>query len=204
MGSLEVRQRTKDSMFNATALLKQWNESTGMGKKLDHFFENNNTEEFIKVLESEENLHTRNSVYVKSRASRGDNAGTWMHPYLFIKFSMWLNPKFEYHVIKFVYDNLIEFRNQAGDHFVDMVASIKDSYTNYFGKSPQPYVYINESRFLNNLVYGETKGGKRNTLTQDQLDKLNKLQLANIKMINEGLSKTDRHTRLELVSSYIN
>lgn len=30
----------------------------------------------------------------------------WMHPYLFTKFAMWLDPKFELDVIKTVYDNL--------------------------------------------------------------------------------------------------
>src|SRR5690606_7255127 len=105
LNDFDVVQRTKDSMFDATSLLKQWNLSTGMKKKLDHFFDNDSTGEFINVLEVEENLNTRNSVYLKSRGKRG---GTWMHPYLFVKFAMWLNPKFEYHVIKFVYDQLIE------------------------------------------------------------------------------------------------
>lgn len=34
--------------------------------------------------------------YHKSRANKGDNAGAWMHPILFVDFAMWINPKFKY------------------------------------------------------------------------------------------------------------
>ena len=60
MGQFNVSQRTKDGFFNATELLKQWNEyadnqqisntqKNGYLKKkdMDDFFLNNNTKEFI-------------------------------------------------------------------------------------------------------------------------------------------------------------
>lgn len=50
MGCFSVEQRTKDGMFNATALLKQWNESAGEKKEIKKFFENQNTKEFISAL----------------------------------------------------------------------------------------------------------------------------------------------------------
>jgi len=36
-------------MYNTTELLKQRNDHSGQQKKLDHFFKNNTTEEFIKA-----------------------------------------------------------------------------------------------------------------------------------------------------------
>ncbi|MBC7407182.1 MAG: KilA-N domain-containing protein [Arcicella sp.] len=39
---------------------------------------------------------------IKSKANKGVNAGTWMHPILFIDFAMWINPKFKVKVLKFV------------------------------------------------------------------------------------------------------
>lgn len=57
----------------------------------------------------EENLHTQNSVYVKSKARSDRGGGTWMHPILFVKFAMWLNPRFEVQVIKFVYDQMLKY-----------------------------------------------------------------------------------------------
>lgn len=127
MGKFLVEQRTKDSMFNATSLLKQWNDfvennddtqKIGYVKKkdLDDFFNNKNIKEFIEALMDEENLHTQNSAYVKSRARSDRGGGTWMHPILFVKFAMWLNPRFEVQVIKFVYDQILKYRNGQERH----------------------------------------------------------------------------------------
>jgi hypothetical protein len=48
----------------------------------------------------------------------------WMHPFLFIDFAMWINPTFKVTVIKFVYDELIKQRNDAGDAYREMSAAI--------------------------------------------------------------------------------
>ena len=122
MGEFEVTQRTSDGMFDATTLMKQWNSKNGSKKEIKHFLEENkNTQEFIDALISEENLNGRNSAYLKTRGVKG---GTWMHPYLFIKFAMWLNPRFEVKVIKFVYDELIKYRNEAGDAYREMSEAV--------------------------------------------------------------------------------
>lgn len=68
-----------------------------------------------------ENLNTQDSTYLKTR---GKNGGTWMHPILFIDFAMWINPSFKYDVLKFVYDELIKFRNLAGDAYPRMCAAV--------------------------------------------------------------------------------
>lgn len=69
----------------------------------------------------EEKLNTQNSVYLKTR---GKNGCTWMHPILFIKFAMWLNPRFEVQVIKFVYDQMIQYRNNAGDAYRELSSAV--------------------------------------------------------------------------------
>ena len=118
MGDFEVTQRTKDEMFNATALLKQWNEHSGSKKELASFFKMNSTEEYIEAIKKD---NMAKSPYLKSR---GKNGGTWMHPYLFIKFAMWINSKFELQVIKFVYDEMIKYRNDAGNAYLDLAKSV--------------------------------------------------------------------------------
>lgn len=163
----EVIQRTKDSMFNATELMKQWNKSKGMKKEIKHFFENENTKEFISVLTIEEDLHGRNSAYVKSKASRGANAGTWMHPYLFIKFAMWLNPKFEYHVIKFVYDELIKYRHLAGDNYNKLCSAL--------AKFPDTD-YREVGKVLNYVIFNDHEKEKRNSATPEQQNDLQQLE----------------------------
>ena len=72
--------KSKDGYFNATSLLQQCSKLSQTKKEVKEFFENKGTKEFIEVLKLEEDLHRGNSPYVKSRASRGQNAGTWMHP----------------------------------------------------------------------------------------------------------------------------
>jgi len=167
MGNFEVLQRTKDGFFNATKLLKQWNESLGMKKEVSKFFELEQTTEFINVLMIEENLHTQELTYVKSKASRGDNSGTWMHPILFIKFAMWINPRFEYFVIKFVYDQLIEFRHLAGDNYKGLTSAI-----NHF----QNVDYVQVAQGLNYIVFKEHFSGIRQKANQQQLKDLVEIQ----------------------------
>lgn len=124
MGEFSVKQRTKDGFFNATELLKQWNRISGMKKEVTKFLDLGSTSELVKIIMEREDLHTQDSTYVKSRASRGDNAGTWMHPVLFIDFAMWINPGFKYDVIKFVYDDMIRYRNLAGDSYKELASAI--------------------------------------------------------------------------------
>ena len=59
------------------------------------------TEEFIETIILKENLKDRNSVV---NIIRGKYGGTWMHPYLFVKFAMWLDPNFMLMGIK-LYDD---------------------------------------------------------------------------------------------------
>lgn len=124
MGEFSVKQRTKDGFFNATELLKQWNRVSGMKKEVTKFLDLGSTSELVKIIMEREDLHTQDSTYVKSRASRGDNAGTWMHPVLFIDFAMWINPSFKYDVIKFVYDDMIRYRNLSGDSYKELASAI--------------------------------------------------------------------------------
>lgn len=122
MGCFSVEQRTKDGMFNATSLLKQWNVRAGEKKEIKKFFENQNTKEFISALIEEENLNGEKSAYLTSRGKY--NGGTWMHPILFVKFAMWLNPRFEVKVIKFIYDQMIAYRNEAGDAYRELSMAV--------------------------------------------------------------------------------
>lgn len=124
MGCFAVEQRTKDYMFNATALLKQWNSAHDIERKMDNYFASDKTKTFINTIMERENLDTPKLVYVKSKASRGKNAGTWMHPMLFIDFAMWIDPEFKYDVLKFVYDQMIFFRNEAGDAYRTLASAV--------------------------------------------------------------------------------
>ena len=47
-----------------------------------------------------------------------------MLPLLFLDFAMWLNPRFKVKVLKFVQDEMIKFRNLAGDAYPEMCKAV--------------------------------------------------------------------------------
>ena len=190
MGQFEVEQRTKDAMFNATSLLKQWNENSGQSKEVTKFFELNNTKEFIKALLLEEKLNTQDCAYLKTRGKRG---GTWMHPILFIKFAMWLNPRFEVQVIKFVYDQLIEHRHKAGDNYISLTASAA-TLTNVS--------YPQIAKGLNWIVFNKHEKNIRNTATEKQMNDLHLLEEKLAFAIDMGYIKSFEQLMSEMRKLY--
>lgn len=197
-----IEQRNTDGYFNATTLLSSYNANNEKKKVIAEFWSNDSTNEFMKELALDLNigksLHLTNvlpsDLY---ETKRGRGGCTWMHPYLFVKFAMWLSPKFEVQVIKWVYDNLIDFRNQVGDYYKELCSCIMARYQEYYnGKQASPLIFSNEAKFLNFLIKGEFKGIERNELNEKELDLLNNLQKIDIDLINRGFGKFDRQIKL--------
>lgn len=186
MGDFHVEQRTKDGMFFATGLLKQWNLNTQNSgdlkkKDLDDFFANKNVKEFIDALIKEENFNSQNSAYLKSR---GKNGGTWMHPILFIKFAMWLNPRFEVQVIKFVYDEMIRYRNDAGDAYRELSSAV----TTIVPQKDMQKAMKKIGEALNWCVFNGHEKMMRNThASEDTMRELFELERRTAENINDGL-----------------
>lgn len=184
MGMFKVEQRTKDGMFNATFLLRQWNESTGEKKEVAKFFENQNTKEFISALIEEENLNTQDSAYLKTR---GKNGGTWMHPILFVKFAMWLNPRFEVKVIKFVYDQMIAYRNEAGDAYRELASAVSKIVSKDFMKAAMSKI----AKGLNYCIFGTHEPMIRNQYGDEKkMRELFQFERKVADLINEGFLKS--------------
>ena len=189
----QITQRTKDSFFNATELLSVYNSKSISQKRFKDFWENKTTKDFVEILENDLSLNRGNVAHLKTHEStRGKYGATYMHPYLFVKFAMWLSPEFELAIIKWVYDNLIETRNQAGDYYKQMCDSIQNNYLSLKGEKPNPFVFVNEAKFLNQLCYNSNEVGKRNELSEIELKLLNELQKLNIKLINGYYSNQER------------
>jgi hypothetical protein len=176
MGEFDVGQRIQDGYFNATLLLKQWNHKTGMQKKVSHFFELQATKDFIEVLNNEVNSIGRNHgdnnisdsyILTKGNKSKGIDDQVWMHPYLFIDFAMWINPRFKLEVIRFVYDQLIQYRHSAGDNYRGLTSAV----TRFSNVN-----FIQLAKGLNYIVFGRHDEGLRQTASQQQLHGLTELQ----------------------------
>lgn len=164
MGSYEVHQRTKDGMFNATTLLSQWSKSNKKRKDVNDFLKTKSTKEFIEEIDSrEDSINRQLSVLT----TRGKNAATWMHPLLFIDFAMWINPKFKYDVLKFVYDQLIKERHDAGDNYKVLSSA---------GTKLRGYNYSEVAKALQWIVFNRTEKQIRQKATEQQLKELNDVQ----------------------------
>lgn len=86
---VETSKRAKDDMVNATRYCQAF------GKRLQHFFDNEQTQELLKTLETK---ITGKSAIMETR--RGRSGGTWVHPLLAIALAEWLSSDFHMHVLE--------------------------------------------------------------------------------------------------------
>lgn len=198
IGTFEVSQRTLDGYFEATQLLQQWNKSNkDKPKRIDEFLRNEKTIEFIEQIKKEENNHnlltisdgeksyTDNQVVIIIKGRKTKIGQTpqrvFMHPYLFIDFAMWLNPKFKYAVIKFVYDQLIEYRHDVGDLYIGLSRAIS------IFKNVN---YSQVAKGLNYIIFGNHRKNLRQLASENQLKKLRDLQSKLAFAVDMGYIKT--------------
>ena len=196
MGDFSVFQRTEDGMFDATALMRQWNSVEGNSKKeMKRFLEADSTKRFIQSLVREEKSKSQKCDFdenqgvkiikeVKGRAKQGGGRTpdtVWMHPLLFIKFAMHLNPEFEVKVLKFVYDQLIDYRIKLGDRY----QSFSAAGAKIGCKTPDDFKIL--ARCLNCAILGqERQREQRNELTVEEAKELDNLQEKFIMLVNDG------------------
>jgi len=69
------------------------------------------TVEFIEELEQEF------GEPIVEKTGRGRNAGTWVHPLLFIDMALAISPKLKLEAYKWLYDQLLKYRNDSGDSY---------------------------------------------------------------------------------------
>lgn len=190
-------QRTKDSYFNATELLDSWNKNSINQKLLGNFIKTKETKDYVEQLKKE----GIESPYISGRGS-GANAGTWMHPKLFIDFAMWISVEFKSKVIDMVLDGLIISRNDAGDYYKEMCAMILDKHIEFRGCKPDPYLYIKEANMIREL--SNTIDKSRNELSEKELTNITLLQKVNTNLISKGVGKDSRIKHLKIVAESIN
>lgn len=193
MGRFMVEQRTKDSMFCATSLLKQWNNPENLNtqkngefkkKDIDDYLNMKSTKEYIKALMEEEKLNTKNSAYL---TVRGKNGGTWMHPLLFIDFAMWLNPVFKVKVLKFVSDQMLKYRNEAGDAYREL----GNAMGKICGKKFMPAAMCNVAKAINYTVFGEHQHEMRNKQGEEEKQyELFNMERQIAMLINDGFIRS--------------
>lgn len=206
MGDFTVEQRTKYGYFDANHLLKQWNEKHPK-KEIKKFIELDKTKSFIDEIKIQETPieESRLGDFQVITTIKGKNTKkgrtydkVYMHPYLYLDFAMWLSSEFKYHVIKFVYDELIEYRHAIGlgnNYLMDAISQ------NWKINFQETFKRINYA--LNMIIFNESYRGIRNKATIDQLKDMRDIQKIYAYNINTGIIPDTKRLRLELRKEYV-
>lgn len=182
---MNVRQSTKTAMYNANDALSLYNANRADSQKekfVADFLKIQPTKEIIEQICTEENIPP-DEVF-KSR--RGKNGGTWMHPYLFTDFLMWLSPEFKYAALRCIHNGIISLRKDCGGFFKEMCQALHERGVT------SSLEYKREAKMLNKIVFGVETGKPRDKATEKELDMLNKLQKMDTKLIKEGKTYLER------------
>lgn len=209
MGDFQVEQRTKDGFFNLTSLIRQWNnhvdnqqvlnpQKSGILKKkdLDDYLSNMSTSDFIHVIMDRESLQDKKDVV---RTVKGKHGGTWVHPMFFIDAGMWINPYFKYDVLKFVQDEMIKFRNLAGDAYPEMCKAVYTIIPEKIFKEKIAAL----AKSLNIIVYGKHENQMRNKVGDaSKIKELYELQKQIAQWINLGMVNSYEQLKTVLTKLY--
>jgi len=208
LNGTKIRQNHKTGFYNANDLINLYNISVdGTDKKqkriIDYLGNASSLEWQDKIMaEESHNSNVDKSTQLENGlviAKKGRvNGGTWMHPYVFIDFALWLNVDFKYTCIKWLHDNLIQTRDECGEGFKKINQSIFDTQSSY-----DPFAYSNEAKMINKIVFGTSEAGQRNVATKEQLDILDKIQKADENLIREGMPFRERGPALARIKKLI-
>ncbi|MFC2691375.1 MAG: KilA-N domain-containing protein [Veillonella parvula] len=198
-----VTQRTSDGFFDGSELLRQWNAVDGNARRrMNEFLGSPKVKDFINALADDES-HRRKTdngdnqqvtevdliKHVKGRISKNGRTPdkVWMNPILFIKFAMWINPTFEVKVIRFVYDEMIKYRNDAGDAYREMSSAVGKIVPADF--MPKAMQKIAEA--LNWIVFGNHEKMARNKYGDENKQReLYQLEKKIADLVNDGFIKS--------------
>lgn len=138
---------------------------------------------------------------IVAKTARGKNGGTWLHPVMFVKFAMYLSPRFEYHVLRFVADEMIKYRNLAGDSYKELCSAVSKLVSKEFIATAMKRV----AEALNYIIFGDHKNGIRNDFGEEQKQQeLWEFQRKVTALINEGFISTFESLVDYLRNSYKN
>jgi len=123
----EISQKSKSYYLSATDLVRagnRWRVENGYDLfNMSEWLRQKRVKEFLKELENNINENPVNS-------GKGRGKHTWVHPYVFIDMALAINPKLKVTVYKWLYDELLKYRNNSGDSYKKMTGALWISATN--------------------------------------------------------------------------
>ena len=178
-----------------------WFDATGaaakFGKRPVDWLALASTKEYISDLK-EVLAISEDSSLIKSKR----NSGTWLHPKLAVAFARWLDGKFAIWCDTQIDSILREkadwkkLRHGAASSFKVMNEALK-LVREEQGKMSESHHYSNEARLINYVVSGEFKSLERDSLTEQELNLMAKLEVKNCVLISRNVEYKTRKTILE-------
>jgi hypothetical protein len=130
-----VKQNHKTGYFELTDFEKEINRiryTKGLQpKKLHFYFETASSKEFLASLSIEEDIPENELRITK----KGRNGGTWVHPLVFLDIALWADSELKVKVYKWIYDNLLLFRENSGESFKNYNKVLSNTYPYAFKDS---------------------------------------------------------------------
>lgn len=180
-----------DGWFNATQAAAKF------GKRVDHWLETKETQEYIAALCEDSN--TRKDGYLK--AKRGNNGGTWLHPKLAVMFARWLDVRFAIWCDGQI-DDIVRSGKQwaAARHDTRISNVVENAIIKAtradLGKETTAVHYMSEAKLIAFAAFGEFAGRDRGSMSTQELALVSNLEVHNGVMYARGLDYEARKARL--------
>ncbi len=185
----EISQKSKSEFFSATDLVKAgntWRAINGLTPfSMNDWFNQKTTKEFIAQLEEK---------YGQVKISgRGRGVHTWVHPYLFIDMALAISPALKIEVYGWIFDHLLQYRNDSGDSYKKMAGAL---YTEYGNKREFPFYIANVA----DKIKKTCKVLTWETATQEQLKLRDRIHEA-IYLLSDIVKVPDEIVRLAIIKA---
>ncbi len=209
-----VGQRIDNEMLCLTDLQSAYNalretDKTLPEKQLSKYFENSYEQRMLASLLAESGYITQKeisafygnmakigaikvlkSLGAYSTKGRGANRKVYTDPYIFVAVSMWINPEFKAKVIKWVGDQLIVGRIEAGKNFIRLTDSIQLKIVPTLTGKEKNTIYSRCAMLLNKKVFGVHDKNLRQLASREELAKLRDLEIEVSTLVNVGHLKS--------------
>ena len=180
-----VSQKSKSGFFSATDLFRvgnKWRLANGLDSKtMQDYLQTKNAKEFIAELKN------RNNGEKPLISGRGRGHHSWVHPLLFVDMALWINPKLKIEVYEWLFDSLLQYRNNSGDSYKKMCGAL-------LIRANQTDIIKNIQK-LGKLIQVECGVSDWNKATQEQLRLRDRIH-ENIALLADVLNNNKEAIRL--------
>jgi hypothetical protein len=182
-----VSQNSKTEFFSATELEKIGNKWRVLQDKpmfdMNSYFKRKSTVDFIEELEIKYNTKVKIN-------SKGRNGHTWIHPLLFIDMALDISPKLKIQVYEWIFDKLIQFRNDSGDSYKEMCGAL-------FTRISNKQSFSFKIKDIANTIRESLKVKTWETATKDQLETRDNIHRS-IKLLCRVMTDIDQIVRIAI------